>query len=144
MTFPTAAAITTRRRSFTASAGAVITPLVGGGGSSIPPKWHLVKVPPCLAAVCVLEGRLGAVLHPEFREQMLHVELHRVVGQAESLGDLRVGESTRDQRPDLALARRQVARRPPSRPALDPAAGGLGKHELAGVHLPDGGQGLLG
>src|SRR5207248_8681604 len=63
-------------------------------------------------------------------EKMLHVELHRVVGQAEPLGDLRVDESARDQRPDLALARRQVARRPPSRPALDPAAGGLGKHEL--------------
>src|SRR5256886_11495034 len=133
MTFPTAAAITTRRRSFTASAGAVITPLVGGGGSSVPPKWHLVKVPPRLTAVGVLERRLGAVLHAELREEMLHVEFHRVVGQAEPLGDLGVGEPAGDQRPDLALARSEVARR--ARPALDPAACGLRKHQLARVHL---------
>src|SRR2546429_9985217 len=94
-----------------------------------------------LTAVCVLECRLGAVLHPELREKMLHVELYRVVGQAEPLGDLRVGESARDQRPDLALARRQVARRPPSRPALDPAAGGPGKPQPAGAVLPSGGCG---
>src|SRR2546422_1492795 len=59
-----------------------------------------------LTPVGVLERRLGAVLHAELREEMLHVELHRVVGQAEPLGDLRVGEPAGDQRPDLALARR--------------------------------------
>src|SRR2546430_3820134 len=58
-----------------------------------------------LTPVGVLERRLGAVLHAELREEMLHVELHRVVGQAEPLGDLRVGEPAGDQRPDLALAR---------------------------------------
>src|SRR5881396_2611422 len=59
-----------------------------------------------LTPVGVLERRLGAVLHAELREEMLHVELHRVVGQAEPLGDLRVGEPAGDQRPDLALQRR--------------------------------------
>src|SRR2546425_9328058 len=54
------------------------------------------KTTPGLAAVCVLERRLGAVLHPELREKVLHVELHRVVGQAEPLGDLRVGEPAGD------------------------------------------------
>src|SRR5437762_8628158 len=54
-----------------------------------------------LTPVGVLERRLGAVLHAELREEMLHVELHRVVGQAEPLGDLRVGEPAGDQRPDL-------------------------------------------
>src|SRR2546427_608918 len=63
-----------------------------------------------LTPVGVLERRLGAVLHAELREEMLHVELHRVVGQAEPLGDLRVGEPAGDQRPDLALARSEVAR----------------------------------
>src|SRR6184192_4114802 len=82
-----------------------------------------------LTSVGVLERRLGAVLHAELREEMLHVELHSVVGQAEPLGDLRVGEPAGDQRPDLALARSEVARR--ARPALDPAACGLRKHQLA-------------
>src|SRR5437899_1820795 len=62
-----------------------------------------------LTPVGVLERRLGAVLHAELREEMLHVELHRVVGQAEPLGDLRVGEPAGDQRPDLALARSEVS-----------------------------------
>src|SRR6266700_7390386 len=144
MTFPTAAAMTTRRRSFTASAGAVITPLVGGGGSSVPPKWHLVKVPPRLTAVRVLEGRFGAVLHAELREQVLHEEFDGVVRKPEPLRDLGVGEPAGDQRPNLALARRQVARRPAPRAALDPTARGLRKHELTGVHLPDRRQRLLG
>src|SRR5439155_18644752 len=95
-----------------------------------------------LAAVGVLERRLGAVLHAELREEMLHVELHRVVGQAEPLGDLRVGEPAGDERPDLALARREVARC--CRPAFDPATRGLGEHELTRVHLPDRRQRLLG
>src|SRR5690242_2582760 len=42
-----------------------------------------------LSAVRVLERGLGPVLHAQLREQMLYVEFHGVVGQAESLGDLR-------------------------------------------------------
>src|SRR5258707_11894611 len=75
---------------------------------------------------------------------MLPVELPRVAGQAEPPGDLRVGEPAGDQRPDLPLARREVARRAPPRAALDPAARGLGKHELARVYLPDRRERLLG
>src|SRR5438309_2784740 len=86
-----------------------------------------------LTSVGVLERRLGAVLHAELREEMLHVELHRVVGQAEPLGDLRVGEPAGDQRPDLALARSEVARR--ARPALDPAACGLRKQDRKSTRL---------
>src|SRR3977135_3670487 len=86
------------------------------------------KAATSLAAVGVLERRLGAVLHPELREEMLYVELHRVVGQVEPLGDLRVGEPAGDQRPDLAFARREITRR--ARPALDPTARRLRKHEL--------------
>src|SRR5437773_9758691 len=142
MTFPTAAAITTRRRSFAASAGAVITPLVGGGGSSVPPKWHLVKVPPRLAAVCVLERRLGAVLDPELRKEMLYVEFHRVIGQTEPLGDLRVGQASGDEGPDLALARRQITWSAGT--TFDPAPRRLREHQLAGVHLADRGERLLG
>src|SRR5437899_10848335 len=89
-----------------------------------------------LAAVGVLERRLGAVLHAELREEMLHVELHRVVGQAEPLGDLRVGEPAGDQCPDLTLARRQVAWRAPPPPAPDPTAGGPAEPELAPRHPP--------
>jgi len=76
-----------------------------------------------LPAVSVLERGLGAVLHPELREQVLDVELDRVVRQAEAFGDLRVGEAARDQSPHLALSRREIAGRagcPP--PALDPAS----------------------
>src|SRR5260370_37027557 len=83
-----------------------------------------------LSAVSVLEGSLGAVLDAQLREQMLHVELHRVVGEAEPLGDLRVRESPGNEPPDLALARGQVARRAGGSP-LDPAAGGLREHQLA-------------
>src|SRR5206468_3175098 len=67
-----------------------------------------VNVPPRLAAVCVLERRLGAVLDPELRKEMLYVEFHRVIGQTEPLGDLRVGQASGDEGPDLALARRQI------------------------------------
>src|SRR6266851_9424185 len=97
-----------------------------------------------LTPVGVLERRLGAVLHAELREEMLHVELHRVVGQAEPLGDLRVGESAGYERPDLALARREVTRRAPARATFDPTTRGLRKHELARVHLSDCRQRLLG
>src|SRR5882762_3786139 len=103
-------------------------PTVGMPAGTVKPGWQL-------ATVRVLERRLGAVLHPELREEMLHVELHRVVGQAEPLGDLRVGESAGHQRPDLSLARGEVAGR--ARPAFDPAARGLREHELARVHLPN-------
>src|SRR5260370_37839697 len=85
-----------------------------------------------LSAVSVLEGGLGAVLDAQLREQMLHVELHRVVGEAEPLGDLWVRESPSDEPPDLALARGQVARRAGG-PPLDPAAGGLPGHQPAAV-----------
>src|SRR5690348_18500683 len=120
--------MTTRRSSFTESAGAVITP----SG-----RWWRFQCPaemaPCqggvagLAAVRVLERCLRAVLDPELREQMQHVELHRVVGEAEALGDLRVGESVRDEGPHFALARGQLTRRAPSSPraAVDPASRGL-------------------
>src|SRR5947209_19790453 len=89
-----------------------------------------------LAAVGVLERRLGAVLHAELREEMLHVELHRVVGQAEPLGDLRVGEPAGDQFPDLTLARGEVAWRAPPPPALDPTPCGRRKPDLGRGHLP--------
>src|SRR5260370_9640686 len=87
-----------------------------------------------LWGVGVLEGGRGGVLDAQLREQMLHVELHRVVGEAEPLGDLRVRESPGDEPPDLALARGQVARRAGG-PPLDPAAGGPRKHEPARVDL---------
>src|SRR5260370_27992536 len=95
-----------------------------------------------LSAVSVFEGGLGAVLDAQLREQMLHVELHRVVGEAEPLGDLRVRESPGNEPPDLALARGQVARRAGGSP-LDPAAGGLRKHELASFDLADRRERLL-
>src|SRR5205807_9497708 len=104
--------MTTRRRSFMDSAGAVITP----SG-----RWWRLEFPagttPCQVqmsdlagrAVRVLERRLRAVLHAQLREEMLHMELDGVVREAEPLRDLGVGEPRGDQAPDLALARRQVA-----------------------------------
>src|SRR5260370_23668049 len=87
-------------------------------------------------AVSALEGGLGAVLDAQLREQMLHVELHRVVGEAEPLGDLRVRESPGNEPPDLALARGQVAGRAGG-PPLDPAAGGPGKNPPGRAHPAD-------
>src|SRR5213083_1761534 len=70
-----------------------------------------------LAAVGVLERRLGAVLHAELREEMLHVELHRVVGQAEPLGDLRVGEPASAQT-SRSRGVKSPGAPPPARPSI--------------------------
>ena len=73
---------------------------------------------------------------------MLHVELDRVVREAEALGDLRVGESPGDEAPDLALPRRQVSRGTGA-PAFDPATRRLREDQPAPVDLPDCGERLL-
>src|SRR4029077_14441566 len=95
--------------------------------------------------VGVLERCLRPVLDAQLREQMLHVELHRVVGETEALGDLRVGESVRDQRPHLPLPRRELARRAPPAPraTVDPASRSLREDQLTRVHLPDRRERLL-
>src|SRR6266566_10003478 len=104
---------------------------------------HAVKLSARLAALRKLEGGFSAILHAQLGEQVLDVELDGVVGEPEPLGDLGVGEARRHQRPDLTLAWRQVAGRGRG-PAFDPAPCGLREHQLPGVHLPDGGERLLG
>src|SRR5438105_7439260 len=125
---------------------ATSTPTLTASANSLSIRYCLasrVPVTPDLAAVRVLEGRLRTVLDAELREQMLYVELHRVVREPEPLGDLRVGEPAGDERPDLAFPGGQVAGRP-GRSSLDPAARGLGEDELTRVYLADRRQRLLG
>src|SRR5438552_143792 len=49
----------------------------------------------------VLERRFGAVLDAELFEEMLDVKLDRVLRKPQTLGDLGIRESLRDQRPNL-------------------------------------------
>lgn len=54
------------------------------------------------------DRRLYAVAQAELAEQRVHVGLHGAYGDAELLGDLRVGESGGDQREDAPLAAGQA------------------------------------
>jgi hypothetical protein len=55
-------------------------------------------------------GRLHARAQPQLAQHMLHVDLHRGLGDAQVAGDLLVAGAARDAAQDVTLARRQARR----------------------------------
>ena len=74
-------------------------------------------------------------MHVELEQQVLHVHLHALVGNAEPLGDFVVRKPDRDKLQDLPFARRQVGHH---LPALIYLLNGLWNELAAGVNGLDG------